>query len=328
LLALFLPAIQRIRELASRLHCANNLRQLALAAHQYANDHHQFPPGYLGPLPNDLHFYDPPGPSNAFYVGQWIGHLPLLLPYLDHDPLFRSLDVDFDLRRAPVNRQWWLTAAGGYPHVANYTAAHQQLKLFQCPADAATAAAATTRGYHFRNDGGDILILSVWYEDYQLPPDLAARFRPFGRTNYAGIGGGGRGNSTQWSRFEGILCNRSRNTPAQVAAWDGTSHTLLYGETSGHRAWWGDGALTIENSWVGTGALTTAFGVQRGHDAFFDVLSSRHRTGVQFSMADGSVRLVRFDSPHDGSGPGRWILLMQLAGMRDGLADDLTWCLE
>jgi prepilin-type N-terminal cleavage/methylation domain-containing protein len=222
LLALFLPAIQRIRELASRLHCANNLRQLALAAHHYACDQQKFPPGYLGPLPNDLPYRDgPPSPDNSYYVGQWVGHLPLLLPYLEQDQLFRSLDVDFDLQRAPFNRPWWLTAARVYPHLANYTAASHQLKVFQCPADPGTEAAAATLGYHFYNyarNGGDILIMSVWYEDFQRSPALAARLNQFGRTNYAGIGGGGRGASARWSRYEGILYNRSQNTPAQIAS--------------------------------------------------------------------------------------------------------------
>jgi prepilin-type N-terminal cleavage/methylation domain-containing protein len=325
LLALLLPAIQRIREFASRLHCANNLRQLALAAHHYACDQQKFPPGYFGPLPNDLPFRDgPPSRTNAYYVGQWIGHLPLLLPYLDQDPLFRSLDVDFDVHRAPFNRQWWLTASGSYPHVANLTAAHQKLTIFQCPADHGTEASQTTLGYHFYNyaeNGQHTLIHSVWSEDYQPPPPSVTRFRPLGRTNYAGIGGGGRGTSSYWSRFEGVLYNRSRNTPALVAAWDGTSHTLLYGETSGRRTWWGGELQTIQNSWLGTGALTTGFGVNRGRDAVFDWLSSHHRAGVQFSMADGSVRLIGYGVEH-------WAVLMQLGGMRDGVGEDLTGIVE
>jgi hypothetical protein len=97
----------------------------------------------------------------------------------------------------------------------------------------------------------------------------------------------------------------------------------LYGETSGRRAWWGIGDRTIQNSWVGTGALTTGFGVNRGPYAYFDALSSHHRTGVQFSMADGSVRLVRFDSLSQAAGGG-WLVLMQLAGMRDGMTVDPT----
>jgi prepilin-type N-terminal cleavage/methylation domain-containing protein len=325
LLALLLPAIQKIRELANRLHCANNLRQLAIAAHAYASDHHKFPPGYLGPLPNELPFRDgPPGPDNAYYVGQWIGHLPLLLPYLEQESLFQRLDVDFDLKRAPFNRPWWRTAAGSYPHVANYTAAHYQLKVFLCPADPGITAMETTLGYHFYNreaNGRHTLVYYAWSENYQSLPVPLARLRPSGRTNYAGIGGGGRGSSSHWNRFEGILCNRSRNTPAQVTAWDGTSNTLLYGETSGRQAWWGDSSTTVQNSWIGTGALTTGFGVNWGPYAFFDALSSHHRTGVQFSMADGSVRLVRFSQEHQA-------VLLQLGGMRDGLTESGAGILE
>jgi hypothetical protein len=124
--------------------------------------------------------------------------------------------------------------------------------------------------------------------------------------------------------------HRSQNAPAQVAAWDGTSNTLLYGETSGRRAWWGDGSKTMENSWVGTGALTAGFGVNRGPYAVFDALSSHHRTGVQFSMADGAVRLVRFGPwyvPSSAAGSD-FYGLMQLAGMRDGMVADLTGILE
>jgi prepilin-type N-terminal cleavage/methylation domain-containing protein len=325
LLALLLPALQQVREAANRLLCANNLKQLALAAHQYAGDHQTFPPGYLGPLPYDLPFHDgPPRPDNAYYVGQWVGHLPLLLPYLEQDPLLQRLDVDFDLKRAPFNRPWWRTAAGGYPNVANYAAAQHTLKVFQCPADPGATVSTTTLGYHFYNrtdNGLHIIVYSVWSEDFQQPPARVAGFRHFGRTNYAGIGGGGRGSSTVWSQFEGILYNRSRNTPGQVAAWDGTSNTLLYGETSGRRAWWGDGSKTVQNSWVGTGALTTAVGVTRGPDAYFDWLSSHHRRGVQCSMADGCVRLIRFTNEHGN-------VLMQLAGMRDGMAVDPTGIFE
>jgi prepilin-type N-terminal cleavage/methylation domain-containing protein len=76
LIGLLLPAVQKVREAAARIQCANNLKQLGLAAHNYHDVHHHLPPG-IG--------YYPTGSNGAF--GTYHFHL---LPYLEQDNLYRA----------------------------------------------------------------------------------------------------------------------------------------------------------------------------------------------------------------------------------------------
>src|SRR5437867_3633607 len=75
LIALLVPAVQKVREAANRIHCANNLKQLGLAAHHYHDQHQHLPPG--------IGYY--PSAGGAF--GTYFFHL---LPHLEQDSLYRS----------------------------------------------------------------------------------------------------------------------------------------------------------------------------------------------------------------------------------------------
>ena len=109
LIGLLLPAVQKVREAASRMQCANNLKQIGLAMHSYHDRMDGFPPGYydLAPWPNDDQ-----GPG-------W-GWAAFLLADLEQDNLQKRIPFATSVgsNAAPVP-----AARGTF------------LKVFSCPSD-------------------------------------------------------------------------------------------------------------------------------------------------------------------------------------------------
>ena len=80
LVGLMLPAVQKVRESASRMKCQNNLKQIGLALHAYHDRSGAFPPGYSSNQVNT----DGTGPGWG-----WAAHI---LPDLEQDALYRQID--------------------------------------------------------------------------------------------------------------------------------------------------------------------------------------------------------------------------------------------
>src|SRR5712692_10471109 len=80
LIGLLLPAVQKVREAANRMACANNLKNLGLALHNYHDTFKKFPPGAVGPF----------GSFPQFAGLKHHGLGTYLLPYLEQDALFRK----------------------------------------------------------------------------------------------------------------------------------------------------------------------------------------------------------------------------------------------
>jgi prepilin-type N-terminal cleavage/methylation domain-containing protein/prepilin-type processing-associated H-X9-DG protein len=113
LIGLLLPAVQKVREAANRMSCADNLKQLALAAHHHHDAKGQFPTG--------LHTVDLMGDGRYANGTTWEIEL---FPYLEQENLQKKWDYT-DHRNNVV---------GGM----NATTA-QVLKVLLCPSDALPA---------------------------------------------------------------------------------------------------------------------------------------------------------------------------------------------
>ena len=74
LIGLLLPAVQKVREAASRMQCQNNLKQIALALHIYHDTYQSLPPAAKLAPPT------PPPYGDSFNVINWI---ILVLPYME-----------------------------------------------------------------------------------------------------------------------------------------------------------------------------------------------------------------------------------------------------
>jgi prepilin-type N-terminal cleavage/methylation domain-containing protein len=92
LIGLLLPAIQKVREAANRTFCTNQLKQLSLAVHLYANVHNRIPPmwQYKYP-PNDLRTGAISGGQPSQLVAGPV-HM-LLLPYLEQENTYNATYV-------------------------------------------------------------------------------------------------------------------------------------------------------------------------------------------------------------------------------------------
>jgi prepilin-type N-terminal cleavage/methylation domain-containing protein/prepilin-type processing-associated H-X9-DG protein len=107
LIGLLLPAVQKVREAAARIKCANNLKQLGLACHNYAGVKGCYPPAYKAPN------FDPGWGWGTF-----------ILPFLEQQPLFDTLNPEFKI------------FGGGSAPAMPIPLTQTPLKVFRCPADA------------------------------------------------------------------------------------------------------------------------------------------------------------------------------------------------
>jgi prepilin-type N-terminal cleavage/methylation domain-containing protein/prepilin-type processing-associated H-X9-DG protein len=202
LIGLLLPAVQKVREAASRMKCTNNLKQIGLALHNYHDANSCFPSGYVDGNTN-------PNSTPDNDVGPGWGWAAFLLPYIEQDNVYKQINFS-----QPVGMG------------ANAQISRQPLTLYQCPSDpyqqafpvydsSFTNPIATVAHSNYLGCNG-------WEECY---------FNAGGN----GQGGGADGLSGGLGQAgNGLFFRNSHNRFADVL--DGLSNTIFVGERSGNHS--------------------------------------------------------------------------------------------
>lgn len=302
LVSLLLPAVQQARESARRTQCKNNLKQMALALHNYHDVHQVFPPAYVGAVGTSgtaFGFSYPDDNANGPSGFAWGA---LILPQLDQSPLYNSLNFSLPC---------WAPA-----HAA---AARTKLAAFLCPS---------------ATGGSDGFVVERWTSGSSAAPKSPAPFSPplfFAHAHYltsAGIHqpwGRDPAYSADFSQPEpipatgkmatqdGAFYRNSRIRTADVT--DGLSNTVFIGEhssTLSNKTWYGTvpyAATCPKPGWPSdcnsAGCLVGAHSGPDTHDhpqviihapnhpfGHTDQMYSDHVGGAHVLFGDGSVRFV------------------------------------
>jgi prepilin-type N-terminal cleavage/methylation domain-containing protein/prepilin-type processing-associated H-X9-DG protein len=272
LIGLLVPAVQKVREAASRLSCTNNLKQLGLAAQNYHGVYKRFPPGVNLPFVYKAPTWqsDPP-----VFPGQSISLFESLLPYFEQDNLYKLLNF----------------------HVSQYgnclgpnSPGATIIPVLLCPSDVAPKQTTYTTGgktYYFgaNSYGGNAGI----YSFYTDTMDRTGIFYINSSVTIQGI--------TDGTSNTFMFGERNRVDP---------TYDRIYGGSFGQRSGWAwantlpgfdylfGAAMPI--NWLMPPTLQSDPGFVY-EDLRFSSFGSNHTNGANFCFCDGSVRYLSDSTP-------------------------------
>jgi prepilin-type N-terminal cleavage/methylation domain-containing protein/prepilin-type processing-associated H-X9-DG protein len=326
LIGLLLPAVQKVREAAARISCQNNLKQLALACHNYNDATQHFPVGGRLVFINDWN-WNWSWPTEE-HSPSW-SWMAAVLPYMEQDNIYRNSGVGVNWPTGPWQDQP-LDYSNNLPPLTGPQAAgtpllETQVRSFLCPSDPVSSQGPkpdmsfpeltqpidpTTNYYPLRsvaptnyfaitgqNWGGDNH--SWWGGDPRFI--FNANEQPVPASGFcAGCDGTFQGDGVFYLEWEDLITpsldNRKGNRISDIT--DGTSNTFMLGEGlvfPGDFAAWAHGYSAFRTCGIlpnvtrpdGTAFPTGWAGWPNNFG-----LSSKHSGGVQIAFADGSVHFV------------------------------------
>lgn len=197
LIALLVPAVQKVREAAARSQCQNNLKQIGLALHGFHDTYKRLPPGGAGDRP-------PFGtnPTTGSWGSSW---LVFITPFIEQNALYAKFRF---------------IGASGWGDTNNYIAAQNVvIPLYNCPSSPLEIICASPysngpiQASNYVGISGAINGLIPGYTETRVNPNVGAAVNCCS----GGYASGG-----------GVLFPQSKLT--LLAITDGTSNTMVVSE--------------------------------------------------------------------------------------------------
>ena len=199
LIGMLLPAVQAVREAARRVTCANNMKQMGLAIHNYESGHMKFPSGGQAKLGNLTGGPGTSSSSNVFFTDdqelESLGNAShsvntYMLPFMELDNVYDLFNIDYR----------YDFPASGPEAPTNQRASQTIVNAFICPTTNRGGVTQDAEGYGFT--------------DYSAPVTVAP-----------GLNGNGN------PRYKCALNGDSQRTIGSIT--DGTSNTIAIAEDAG-----------------------------------------------------------------------------------------------
>jgi prepilin-type N-terminal cleavage/methylation domain-containing protein/prepilin-type processing-associated H-X9-DG protein len=282
LIGLLLPAVQKVREAANRAKCDNNLKQTALAIHNYHDTYGKLPPW-------GFDFATPPTPNPFGPQTEGCGILALIAPFIEQGNLLNILNVNHSVAD-PVNLP---------PPYGTSPGGGTKISVYACPS--APSRYADYAPYFESLGLPNLGPMNLGITDYNpirgLDPSFVSACAP---TETVSTDSGAFGVKGQQVKI--------------VEITDGTSNTILIAETAGRQQVYFQGQMILPNTpgtsgWQLNAAwadYNTAYnligygttpvpksGCSAVNAANYESMYSMHPGGVNVARADGSVAFLQ-----------------------------------
>jgi prepilin-type N-terminal cleavage/methylation domain-containing protein/prepilin-type processing-associated H-X9-DG protein len=302
LIGLLLPAVQKVREAAARIKCANNMKQIGIAAHAYHDTVGTLPPSVL------MHrAVGNPADYNQNFGPNWV---VLLLPQLEQGPLFNQVATSVNNYDTNKNNAS-VTPDQNWRAIRN-----TELSVLRCPSDSeggtqcSRVGGSWARGNYGANAGPGMFWIGA-------PEGAITQNNGFMVESNWGIGGYYASNVQGLSLGGPFTVNNGQRINTFP---DGTSATVLVDElrigpsANDIRGTWAMGqtgaSISAANGRLDTPSPNVSLSgyddIQGGDDrpdigmgacggcgSWQVTAKSKHTGGVNTLMSDGSVRFVR-----------------------------------